>query len=121
MSAFCVKVAEPAAGFVEQWRLGLTQASLNGGGRWWWVKIQDLESLGRDSSRWVTVDGFILTLGTGVYFDFSQSHRVMGLSLDLSARCPRWRRLSAMEILDRVGKHKTYGADCNFYFLGSFV
>jgi hypothetical protein len=32
MSVFCVKVAEPAVGFVEEGQLGLPQASLCGGG-----------------------------------------------------------------------------------------
>jgi hypothetical protein len=34
-SAFCVKVAELAVGFMEEGWLGLTRASLNGGGRSW--------------------------------------------------------------------------------------
>jgi hypothetical protein len=34
-STFCVKVAEPAVGFVEEGRLGLHRASLCGGGRQW--------------------------------------------------------------------------------------
>jgi hypothetical protein len=34
-SAFCVKVVDLIMGFVEEGRLGLPQASLCGGGRWW--------------------------------------------------------------------------------------
>jgi hypothetical protein len=38
-SAFYVKVAEQAAGFVEEGWLGLARASLSGGSRLWRVKI----------------------------------------------------------------------------------
>jgi hypothetical protein len=41
--------------------------------------VQELKSLGRGLGRWVTADGFILSLGMGVYFDSFQSQRVMGL------------------------------------------
>jgi hypothetical protein len=48
MPTFCVKVVELSVGFVEEGRLDETQASLGVNGHHWRVKIQDLESLGRD-------------------------------------------------------------------------
>jgi hypothetical protein len=36
------------------------------------------EKLGRIPDRWMTVDGFILSFRTGVFFDSSQNHWAMG-------------------------------------------
>jgi hypothetical protein len=69
-AAFCVKVAEPAAGFVEEGWLGLSRASLSGGCHLWQVKIQYLESLGRDPGHWATADGFIPSFGDGCLLRF---------------------------------------------------
>ena len=78
---FCFKAAERLADFVEVWWLDHAQASLDGGGRRWRVVVHELKSLGCSPGRWATADGYILSLGMGVYFDSFQSQRVMGLFL----------------------------------------
>jgi hypothetical protein len=121
-SAFCIKVAKPAMGFVEEGWLDLPRVSLCGGDRRWRVKTQDLGSLGRDPGRWAIADGFIPSFETGVFFDSSQSCWVMGL-LQISAvlvvldggGCRRWGCRAAL------ASTRLRGMILFFVFLGSFV
>jgi len=55
----------------------LAQAFSDGGGRQSCGWIWELEELGRGLGRWVTTI-FILSFGTGVYFDSVQSLGMMG-------------------------------------------
>jgi hypothetical protein len=122
MSVFCIKVAEPAVGFVEEGQLGLPQASLCGGGCRWRVKTQDLGSLGCDLDRWAFADGFIPSFETGVFFDSSQSRWAIGL-LQISVvlivlgggGCRHWGCRAASATT------RPRGMIVFFIFLGSFV
>ena len=76
---FCFKAAERLVDFVEVWWLDHAQASLDGGGRRWRAVVHELKSLGCSPGRWATADGYIPSLGMGVYFDSFQSQRAMGL------------------------------------------
>jgi hypothetical protein len=68
-----------AVGLVDGSQLDLARSSLGGGGCRWRAQIQELEGSG--VWPWSMGDRrrFILSLGTGVYFDSFQSQRAMGI------------------------------------------
>jgi hypothetical protein len=67
--AFFLNDALRSVGFVVGGWPDLAQSPLGGGGCRRRVQIWELEELGRGPGRWVTADGFIVSLGMGVYFD----------------------------------------------------
>ena len=66
---FFLKDADQAAGVEDGGQLDLAPFSLDGGGRRWRVVVHELKSLGCSPGRWATADGYIPSLGMGVYFD----------------------------------------------------
>ena len=72
--------------FVEVWWLDHAQASLDGGGRRWRAVVHELKSWGCSPGRWATADGYIPSLGMGVYFDSFKASARWGSSS--SGSCP---------------------------------